>query len=330
MDKKGVIALFLSFLIVPGFGLAAATEHRNIRVATPWPAQNTIIAMLGYSENIVGTSAVVKRVPLFRQIYPGIVNVPVISVNSGHELAPEQIIALRVDLLIIPQNMHLAQPELLKHAGVTTLELPKNSVAALRQRVNLTASALGPDAEEIARRYQRYFTRNATLIQQRLQNLPVSQRVKVYHSMNSPLMTRGRPSLNQDWMDLAGARNVAEQWPSVKKNSAVEVPLEKVVAADPEVIVAMNRRDAQIMQQDVAWQETSAVRHQRVYVNPQGLFWWCRETSEEALQILWLAKTLYPQRFADIDMAEETRNFYHDFFGIALSDLQILKILHPD
>lgn len=56
--------------------------------------------------------------------------------------------------------------------------------------------------------------------------------------------------------------------------------------------------------------------HHRVYVNPKGMFWWCRETSEEALQFLWLAKTLYPQRFADVDMRKETRRFYQDFLAL--------------
>nr|WP_233268619.1 ABC transporter substrate-binding protein [Pantoea sp. BAV 3049] len=309
--------------------MAAVEGHSDIRVATPWPAQNTIIAMLGYGENIVGTSAVAQRIPLFRQIYPGIERVPAIGVTTAHEINPEQVIALKAQLLIIPQNMHLSQPEILAQAGVKTLALQANSIAALRERVTLTAKALGPDAEATAQRYQRYFDHNIALIQQRLEDLPPAGRARVYHSMGSPLKTSGRPSLNQDWMDLSGAVNVAEQWFPAGKRGAAEVPLEKVVTADPEVIVAMNRRDAEIIRESAAWQSTSAVRHHRVYVNPQGLFWWCRETSEEAIQILWLAKTLYPQRFADIDMVEETHDFYQNFFGISLSAQQIAGILEP-
>ncbi|MCG8707827.1 ABC transporter substrate-binding protein [Brenneria sp. 4F2] len=322
-------ALIAMALTLPAAAQSVAEGHRDIRVATPWPAQNTIIAMLGYSDSIVGTSEVAKRIPLFRQIYPGIDQVPAIGVSSSQEVNPEQVIALHAQILFIPQNMRLSQPEILAEAGVKTLELEANSMTALRRRITLTAQALGPDAERVDQRYQHYFDRNVALIQQRLKDLSASARVAVYHSMGSPLMTTGRPSLNQDWMDLAGARNVAERWFAGKKNSAGEVPLEKTIAADPEVIVAMNRKDAEAIRQSAAWQGAAAVRHQQVYVNPQGLFWWCRETSEEALQILWLAKTLYPQRFADIDMAKETFDFYHDFFGISLSAQQIETILNP-
>ncbi|WP_034932904.1 ABC transporter substrate-binding protein [Erwinia mallotivora] len=323
-------ALMAGVMLFCGFALAGSENHSEIRVATPWPAQSTIIAMLGYSRNIVGTSAVAQRIPLFRQIYPDIIQVPVVSVTSAHEIHPEQVIALRAQLLIIPQNMHLSQAGVLARASIKTLALPANSLTALRQRVTLTAQALGPDAQAQDRRYQAYFDRNLNLVRQRLRHLPDTERVKVYHSMGSPLITSGRPSLNQDWMDVAGAENEAESWFPAKKNGAGEVPLEKIVAANPQVIVAMNARDAAAIRENPAWQGTLAVQHQRVYTNPQGLFWWCRETSESALQILWLAKTLYPQHFADIDMVQETRAFYRRFFAVTLSTAQIEKILHPE
>jgi iron complex transport system substrate-binding protein len=101
------------------------------------------------------------------------------------------------------------------------------------------------------------------------------------------------------------------------------------VAARPQVIVAMNKRDADEIRHSAQWQSIDAVVHQRVVVNPKGMFWWCRETSEEALQFLWLAKVLYPARFQDIDMVKETRDFYREFFDLTLTDAQVDAILNP-
>ena len=167
------------------------------------------------------------------------------------------------------------------------------------------------------------------LVAERLKGLPAGERVRVYHSMGNPLFTSGKPSLNQDWMDLAGAENVAERWFDGKPRRSGEVALEQIVAANPAAIVAMNRRDADAITASPRWASVDAVVHHRVYVNPKGMFWWCRETSEEALQFLWLAKTLYPQRFADVDMRRETRDFYRQFFGITLSEAQLNDVLHP-
>ena len=202
-------------------------------------------------------------------------------------------------------------------------------MAALRDRVNSTADALGHDAWQKARLYERYFTRNVQLVASRLKDLTPAERVRVYHSMGTPLTTTGRPSLNQDRMDLAGAVNVAESWLLPKKGHASEVSLEKILPANPQVIVTMNKRDADQIRSAAQWSGVDAVVHHRVVVNPKGMFWWCRETSEEALQFLWLAKTLYPQRFMGINMTKETRDFYHTFFNLQLTDAQIEHILNP-
>ncbi|MCP1105119.1 ABC transporter substrate-binding protein [Serratia nevei] len=322
-----VLALLVGALLSDG--LLAAAPANETRIASPWPAQNAVIAMLGYGDSIVGTSNVAKQIPLFRQSLPHIDTVPVVSVNSGQELNPEQIIALGTRLLFVPDGMKVPQPDVLERAGVRVLAFKANSMAALRARVLKTGAALGPDAQEKAQAYDRYFSRNVARVAERLKDLPPAQRVRVYHSMGSPLFTSGRPSLNQDWMDLAGAVNVAETWFGRKKEGAGEVALEQIVAANPQVIVAMNRRDAEEIRTSAQWRGIDAVLRHRVVVNPKGMFWWCRETSEEALQFLWLAKTLYPARFADIDLREETRSFYRDFFGLALTAAQIDAILNP-
>ena len=41
------------------------------------------------------------------------------------------------------------------------------------------------------------------------------------------------------------------------------------------------------------------------------------------ITLLWMAKKVYPSLFSDIDMTVETRNYYHDIYGITLTDEQI-------
>ncbi|MEY0131550.1 ABC transporter substrate-binding protein [Providencia rettgeri] len=320
-------SVILLFGLLMSSAIQAKTDNPELRIATPWPAQNTIIMMLGYGEQIVGTSMIAKKIPLFRQMLPNIDDVPVISISN--QLNPEQIISLRTELLFIAKGMEVPQRDLLENAGVKVVEYPANSLKSLQERVQATAKELGPDAQSKAIEYQRYFDRNIVLVNERLKGLTNAEKRTVYHSMGNVLFTSGRPSLNQDWMDLAGAKNVAETWFSDKKNNSGEVLLETIISANPDVIVAMNKEDANIIRTSSQWKAMSAVKNQQVYVNPKGMFWWCRETSEEALQFLWLAQTLYPELFVDIDMKQETADFYLKFFGISLSDAQIDNILHP-
>lgn len=323
------LALAMGVCALSTGSVRAALPHGELRIASPWPAQNTIITMLGYGDSIVGTSKIAQQIPLFSQSLPRIKNVPIVSMNSGRELDPEQLIALRAQLVFIPEGTQIPRQETLEQAGVRVLAFEANSMQALMRRVQQTADVLGEDAQVKASLYQRYFDRNVALVKTRLQNVPDDKRLTVYHSMGGPLTTTGRPSLNQDWMDLAGAKNVAENWFDGRKNRPGEVSMEQLVAANPAVIVAMNKRDADEILSSPQWASVDAVLHHRVYVNPKGMFWWCRETSEEALQFLWLAKKLYPEQFSDVDMQKETRDFYRSFFGLTLSGEQIAAILNP-
>ncbi|MFP3366141.1 hypothetical protein R0J93_21050, partial [Pseudoalteromonas sp. SIMBA_148] len=71
-------------------------------------------------------------------------------------------------------------------AGVRVLAFKANSMDALRERVKLTGEALGPDAAEKAAQYERYFRDNIRRVQERLENVPASARLRVYHSMGNP------------------------------------------------------------------------------------------------------------------------------------------------
>jgi iron complex transport system substrate-binding protein len=42
---------------------------------------------------------------------------------------------------------------------------------------------------------------------------------------------------------------------------------------------------------------------------------------------MYLAKTFHPDKFTDIDMVQETKDFYSKFYGYELTDEQANKIL---
>jgi iron complex transport system substrate-binding protein len=78
---------------------------------------------------------------------------------------------------------------------------------------------------------------------------------------------------------------------------------------------------------DRAWSTIPAIKNNRVYANPVGTFLWSRYSCEEALQVLWVAKTLYPDLFQDVDMVKEVREFYKKFYNYDLSVENAQRIL---
>ena len=298
------------------------------RVASSWEAQNSVIAMLGFGPNIVASTRAARDTPAFRKLLPGIENIPLASAGGGL-LDVEELIRLQPDVLFMSSPPAPAQGAQLQRAGIAIAAFRANSLAALVERTQITGDILGGAAVERARRYRAYFDANVERVNKALSAVPPSARVSLYHSVGSPLSTSGRPSLNQDWMDLAGVRNVAEDWFGGKGGATAAVSIEQILEADPDIIVAMRAGDAQRIRSDPKWRNLRAVRNGRVHANPRGMFWWCRETSEAALQFLWLAKLAYPEQMKDVDLRAETRHFYRTFYQYELDDAEVDAFLSP-
>ena len=64
-----------------------------------------------------------------------------------------------------------------------------------------------------------------------------------------------------------------------------------------------------------------------MFVNPSGVYLWDRHSAEAALQVLWAAKTLHPNRFRDLDLKKETQAFYAKFFNYPLTDAEYHAIM---
>lgn len=300
------------------------------RIATNWEAVNSILVMLGYGDRIVITTPFARRIPLFRRAVPGIEKVPLATLGSGHDINVEQILAAHPDIFFTGPGVPQAVLKHFTEAGIAVAQFKAQSIKAIAERTRIMGEILGLDAQIIATDYLGYFARQMVRVSQGLVKVPVGERVKIYIASNSPLRTSSRPSLDQDWMDLAGAVNVAEKWglggPSY---GGANTGVEAVLAADPQVILCLNAADMAKIRDSPQWRQVAAVRDGRVYAVPKGLFPWSRESTEVVLMFPWLAAKLYPEAFADFDIKAETRAFYKRFYRLALTDADVAEVLEP-
>ena len=52
--------------------------------------------------------------------------------------------------------------------------------------------------------------------------------------------------------------------------------------------------------------------------------------ADTPVTLLWFAKTTYPELFEDIDIIQETKDYYQEVFGVELTDEQAASIFAPD
>ncbi len=123
---------------------------------------------------------------------------------------------------------------------------------------------------------------------------------------------------------VAGGINSAKE----VSGNMLKVNMEQILKWNPDVIIIGNTvKDWDKVLTDPAWADISAIKTKKVYLNPDGAFYWDRYGAEEALQIQWAAKLLNPDKFVDLDIAKETKTFYKTFFSYDLTDNDVQKIL---
>ena len=111
--------------------------------------------------------------------------------------------------------------------------------------------------------------------------------------------------------------------------------MEDVHALDPDVILLTNVTTAQpedLLENRTEgrdWQGLRAVEKKAVFKMPLGMYRSYTPGADTPVTLLWLAKSVYPELFEDIDITERARSYYKDVFGVELTDEQIASIFTP-
>ena len=118
-------------------------------------------------------------------------------------------------------------------------------------------------------------------------------------------------------------------------DNSVAVNMEQIYAWNPSVILLTNFTSAgpdDIYNNTVGvydWSAIDAVQSRRVYKMPLGMYRSYTPGADTPVTLLWLAKTLYPTYFEDVDILAETKAYYKEVFGVELTDSQAESIFAP-
>jgi iron complex transport system substrate-binding protein len=180
----------------------------------------------------------------------------------------------------------------------------------LKEGVRLIAKVLGREERGEALLEAAFAGRR--LVESRVRDIPAGLRQRLYMA-NPDLNTYGAGKYTGVIMARSGGINVA-----LEVRGAAKVSMEDVLRWNPQVIFVQDRYAAVAdeIRTGAAWQAIEAVRTGRVYITPEYVKPWGYPLPEAlALGELWMARKLYPDRFADIDMPAAADRFYRRFYG---------------
>jgi len=302
-------------------GHAVVTAGPPRRIADLWFAHNGVMVMLGAADRIVATVDRRGDYPWMYRVAPVLGRAAWMAANTPDI---EALVQARTDLVFIPQGEALRAE--CEQARLPVAAMTFSDVDGLRRSIALTAEILDDDgARAVARRYDAALTRTLADVARRVADVPEGKRPRVLHVESlSPLRVDGAGTIIDAWIRAAGGRNAASDITGNKR----PVTLEQVIAWNPDVVVVSGVGSGLDAAGDrAAWDAVPAVKQGHVLRNPRGVFPWDRYGPEFLLQVRWAAKAFYPERFGDVDIVSDTREFYRDFYRYDLGVEEARAIL---
>ena len=296
------------------------------RVVNLWPSSNSVMLAMGAGELLVGTMDFTKSLPWSQFVYPEIVDVPTATDNA------EELLAMEPDLVITSDP---EQAETFRNAGLPAINLMFSDYDSMKQAFTILGDALGGEYVEKAAKWCQMVDEDIAEVTEAMSGLTEEEKPVVYYiqgqSNQGLYATFAADSIMNDWVTNAGGIFAS----TLLNLEGTQAQAEEVLALDPDIVIIGGPAQHELYDElmaDPAWQEIKAVKNDRVYKNPNGLFPWERFGMESALQILWSAQTIHPELF-EVDMVAELQSFYKDFVGVELTEEQanyMLQGLDPD
>lgn len=301
------------------------------RIAAVYGPSYEMLVALGAEDRIVIRADVhTDSFPWAETVFSKISELPKLD-NVHTAVNFEELMTYEPDIVFtFPRQNELNQ---LASAGVAAV--PGESYQTLGDTCALLmtyAEALGDDAVSRAEAYSDYTDARLRYVQERLSGLTEAEKPTVYYAGMSVLTTYGKYSDLIDVIEAAGGIAVSAD---LDAGSRTEINYEQLMAWDPDYIFLdhggiNDGTTVEEMQQELysqtAYSTLTAVKQEQVYTVPSGVFYWDMGL-QKILLVEYMAQILHPALFQDLDMVQELMDFYHEFYGYALTASEAEKIL---
>ena len=324
------------------------TDHAGVEVEVPdkidrivigsfYPMASVLTEYLGSADKIVGIHPVSMSAAengLLGQIYPEILNAQT-GFIEGDEVNIEELLILDPDIVI---GVGAEQAEAIRNAGIPAVTVSASNwnydiIETYEHWIDLLDQIFG--GSKVSENVMEQSDAVYEDIQAKVNDIPEDEQARVlvlFKYSDAAMVASGVNFFGEWWCESVNSYNVASEVPD---GSSVKISMEQVYEWDPDVIIITNFCGTQpedlygnaIGTDD--WSTVKAVKDKRVYKMPLGLYRSYTPGGDSPVTMQWVAQSIYPELFSDIDIREVARNYYKDLCGIDLTDEQLDMMFTP-
>lgn len=310
----------------------------RIAVGNIGPMASVLTLFLGSGESIVGMSPMSMSAAengILGELFPELLDADT-SFLQGSNINVEKLLTLEPDLVLIQSGQSEVRTQL-ENAGLTVVAFGVGTfkydiINTYEAWIDLLSQIF--PANDKMEEVTAYSKEVLELVQSRVSDIPEAERKRalfLFQYDETQMIASGRNFFGQYWCESAGAVNVAQD---IEAGQAT-ITMEQVYEWQPDVIFITNftnTKPADLYANAVGsddWSLVKAVQEQQVYKMPLGSFRTYSVSADMPVTLLWVAKTIYPDLFSDIDTDAEVKDFYQRIYGVTLTDEQVAAMYDP-
>lgn len=306
-----------------------------------------MVFMLGSADQVVMVkSGHTDSYPLANLTNPKLIEMDGIAANPSSTVNIEDYLAKDIDLVVYYDNeielkkfdaVDMAAIVATKNTGLMdSLEQAQTQtidefVGTLTTPLRILADAI--DTEEAHSEYEawaKYCDEKLNMVYARTKDIPENERPTVYWGNTWGEEIRASYSLKNRWYEvyLAGGTLLGPE----ENSNFPEITAEQLYSWDPDIILVDNHGDSpelvikSMYKENGKWSTLKAVINQELYRIPSGVFF-LDKGSTTTLLVMWMATLMHPELFSDIDMVEEIKYYYREFYEFELTDEQARMVI---
>ncbi len=312
--------------VTDSMGREVQVPEQVERIAALYSFAGYAVCLLGSGNDLVAVPDGLQRDLLLIEMYPEVANASV--PRKGGAINAEELLRIKPDLVIVRQDSVAdgKEAEKLDKTGIPYIVVDFTTMQEQRKAIETIGKAIGKLEEAI--KFNDYFVDVIERVNNIVGDISTEDKVRLFHAENQATRATHETSLVADWTRAAGVINVSVGENLQLIGNDYFASIEQILRWDPEVIIVNETAAFNLIKGHPQWSGIKAVREGKVYQLPNGVSRWGHPGSVETpLALLWTAKTVYPEKFTDVKLEEETYYFYKTFFDIELDDEMIATVL---
>ncbi|WP_432407510.1 ABC transporter substrate-binding protein [Wukongibacter sp. M2B1] len=150
----------------------------------------------------------------------------------------------------------------------------------------------------------------------------------IFSNTSNKIMVSGNNTYGDYWLEMSGLTNVADD-----VNGEKEVGMEQIYEWNPDIIYVFMGEQALNYQKGIKgqdWSRVKAIKTNRIYDVPKGIFSWGAPNSDSPLMIKWMTIKNYPSRFKEDELNNTIKRYYENHYNMTLTDEMLSTLLKPN